>query len=470
MRKTRFRNCRSPRSRDFEHSFDAVRGGLIFAGGVNGHELWNGQGVELLPRIGVAYQLTPKTVIRTGFGLFYDTLGIYRSQAIQTGFTQTTNIIPSYDNGLTYAATLDNPFPGGVVAPAGAAGGLATALGQSLSVHPIDRKLPYAERWSFGLQRELPRGFMLEATYIGNHGVRLPVDTQINNTYLQYLSTSPVRDQATINYLNHQFPNPFYGLDSTYTQTIWRAGLLVPYPQFGSITETRSNGFSHYHAFQFQANKSFAAGYTINVSYTFSRLLDATSYLNPTDNTPWYGISSNDWPHRLGISGTWQVPFGRGKAFGSGIPKWLDYAAGGWQTAAVVTYQSGAPLTGGNVIFNGDITKVIVPPDQRSVDHWLNTSGFVTASSAQLANNIRTFPLRFSGIRGDGQYLWSLSVVKYVPLGERVKMQLRGDAYNAFSHPNMSNPGLSRTSSTFGQVTAMNGFARRIQVAARIPF
>src|SRR5215471_3824277 len=92
-------------------------------------------------------------------------------------------------------------FPGGVVAPAGAAGALATAIGQSLSVHPIDRKLPYAERWSFGLQRELPRGFMLEATYIGNRGVRLPVDTQINNTYLQYLSTSPVRDQATINYL-----------------------------------------------------------------------------------------------------------------------------------------------------------------------------------------------------------------------------------------------------------------------------
>jgi hypothetical protein len=447
-----------------------MRGGLLFAGGANGRALWNGQAVELLPRFGLAYQLTPKTIIRTGFGLFYDTLGIYRSQPIQTGFTQTTNIIPSYDNGLTYAATLDNPFPSGLAAPAGTAGGLATALGQSLSVYPSERKLPYAERWSFGLQRELPRGFMVEATYVGNHGVRLPVDAQINSTNPQYLSTSPVRDQATITFLNQQFPSPFFGLDSTYTQTISRAALLVPYPQFGSITETRSNGFSHYHALQFQANKSFAAGYTINVAYTFSRLLDATSYLNASDQTPWYGISSNDWPHRLGISGTWQVPFGRGRAFGSGIPKWLDYAAGGWQTSAVVTYQSGAPLTWGNVIFNGDITKVIIQPDQRSVEHWLNPAGFVTASAAQLANNIRTFPLRFSGIRGDGQSLWSLSVVKYVPLGERVKVQLRGDAYNALNHPNMSNPALNPATSTFGQVTGMNGFARRIQVAARILF
>ena len=93
-----------------------VLGGLNFVGGANGRDLWNGQSVEFLPRVGLAYQATHKTVVRAGFGLFYDTVGTYRSPAIQTGFSSSTTMVPSIDNGVTYIATLADPFPGGLQA------------------------------------------------------------------------------------------------------------------------------------------------------------------------------------------------------------------------------------------------------------------------------------------------------------------------------------------------------------------
>ena len=112
-----------------------VLGGLNFVDGSNGRELWSGQAINIMPRVGIAYQLTGKTVIRTGYGIFYDTIGTNRSPAIQTGYTATTPMRASNDSGVTYIASLANPFPDGLLAPAGSSGGLATNLGQGLNVY-----------------------------------------------------------------------------------------------------------------------------------------------------------------------------------------------------------------------------------------------------------------------------------------------------------------------------------------------
>jgi Carboxypeptidase regulatory-like domain/TonB dependent receptor len=451
-------------------SFKVV-GGLKFVGGNNGRDLWDQQSVAWLPRFGFAYELTPKTILRGGYGLFFDTLGTNRSPAIQTGFTATTPITNSFDNGLTFSGTLANPFPNGLQSPAGSSLGLATNLGQNLSVYSPYRPQPYAQRWSFDVQRELPAGFLLDAAYVGNRGTKLPVARELNYTPAQYLSTTGVRDQTTINFLGAAFANPFYGLNSVYGTTISRANLLKPYPEFGNISETEPIGYSWYHSLQAQIVKRFSKGYTLNVAYTYSKAMEATAFLNASDPTPWAGISTLDRPHRIVVSGIWELPVGRGRYFGSNMPRLVDGAIGGWQLGAVITRQSGAPLNFGDIIFNGDIKNIVLPKDQRSTTMWFNTNaGFVKAAGDQLASDIRTFPLRFSGIRGDGQALWNFSLVKVFPIKESVRFQLRGDCYNSLNHPNLTDPNTTVTSTAFGTITAQNGSPRSFQVSAKLSF
>jgi hypothetical protein len=156
----------------------------MFAGA--NHSLWNGQTNNFLPRIGLAYQLDDKTVLRSGYGVFYDTIGVNRTPAVQTGFTATTPIQASLDNGLHYIATTANPFPNGLGAPQGAAGGLATNLGQALTVYPVNRLQPYSQRWTFNVQRLIAKEFLFEAGYVGNKAVHLPVDRNLNAVPNQY--------------------------------------------------------------------------------------------------------------------------------------------------------------------------------------------------------------------------------------------------------------------------------------------
>src|SRR5262249_4605838 len=156
------------------------------------------------PRIGVVYELTPKTLVRAGYGLFYDTIGVNRSAAIQTGFTATTPINASLDNGLTFVATTANPFPSGLQSPAGAGGGLTTNLGQSLTVYPVRRQQPYAQRWAIGVQRLLPGEFLIDLSYVGNRGDHLPVAREINALDPRYMSRSSERDQKAIDFLSEK--------------------------------------------------------------------------------------------------------------------------------------------------------------------------------------------------------------------------------------------------------------------------
>jgi hypothetical protein len=217
--------------------------------------------------------------------------------------------------------------------------------------------------------------------------------------------------------------------------------------------------------------KRFSHGFSAKVSYTFSKLLDATTFLNNTDVKPWYGVSSLDRTVATAINGVWNLPLGRGHALASQAPKFLDAVIGGWQVSALIIRQSGDPLAWGNIIFNGDVNTINLPKQDRTTARWFNTgAGFVTTAAQQLANNLRTFPMRFAGIRGPGQSLFSLSAGKNFVLRERLQFQLRIDAFNAMNHPNFTDPNLTVTSAAFGQITAMNGYARNVQIAAKLRF
>jgi hypothetical protein len=446
-----------------------VLGGLMFASPQN-RNLWNQGPGNLLPRFGIAYQLDSKTVIRSGYGIFFDTIGVNRSPAIQTGFTATTPVIASYDNGVHYAANLENPFPNGIQ-PGGSPSGLTTNLGQALYVYPTYRNQPYAQRWTFDLERTLPGRFLLDAAYVGNKAIHLADARDINAVPNQYLSTTGTRDQATINYLTQTFPNPFYGINSVYPATIARADLLRPYPEFGDIYVNDNNGYSWYHALQVRAEKRFSDSYTMNVDYTWSKFMEANSFLNPGDTSLYRSISQYDRPQRIAITGIWSIPFGRGLHFGSNIPKPLDLAIGQWQLNAFIAQQSGPPLAFGDVIFTGaNAGQINLPSNQRSVSEWFNTSLFVRFSSAQLAEDVRTFPKYFSNVRGPNQSSWDFSLFKVFAFTERVKLQFRAECYDAFNHPNFDSPNLTVTSSNFGVISSQGSPSRQFQAALKLTF
>ena len=436
-------------------------GGLTFAGvAPNGRNYWTPERTNLQPRFGFAYQLRPKTVVRGGYGMFTASIGVNYSNTNLTGFSQSTPIQASLDNGLTYVATNANPFPGGLIKPAGATAGLLTNLGQGVSFFPDRRRHPYAQRWSFGLQQELPMRFMVETSYVGNRSSRLNINRELSFTPAQYLSTSPVRDQPTIDALGRNFPNPFAGLNPIYGTVASRASLLRNYPQFSSVQiQGDPAGYSWYHSLQSRLERRFAGGWTAQASYTWSKTMEAAEFLNTADPMPYESLSGLDRTHRLTGSGIWEIPFGHQRHWGAGWNRALDAVAGGWQLGGIYQHQSGAPLGFGNRIFSGDLKSIVQPENLRNVDAWFTpaaTAGFETNGARQLASNLRRFSLRFSSARGPNQDRWDLSMIKSFRVTERVTMQFRAETFNAMNHPNLADPNTDPTSAAWGTITGQD--------------
>ncbi|MCU0248135.1 MAG: TonB-dependent receptor, partial [Bryobacter sp.] len=225
-----------------------VLGGLTWVNqnGI-GRSPFLGEKNNIMPRIGFAYELTRNTVLRGGYGIFFNTLGVNTVLPLQTGFAQSTPIQASLDNGLTYRATTANPFPTGLLQPLGPAGGLETNLGQGLTTYYRPNLQGYSQRWSFGVQQLLPGQISLDTSYVANRGTRLDVERENNATPAEYLSRSPVRDQPRIDYLSQTFPNPFRGTNPIDGATISRANLLRPFPHSGNSTTEVPLGYSWYH-------------------------------------------------------------------------------------------------------------------------------------------------------------------------------------------------------------------------------
>jgi hypothetical protein len=389
----------------------------------------------------------------------------------QTGFSQTTPVQVSLDDGLTFVTRMSDPLPNGLIAPQGSAGGLTTNLGQSLQFYPSHRRNPYAARWSLGVQRLLPANFVLDASYVGNRGTKLEIPRELNATPNRYLSTDFFRDQETIDYLSERLSNPFAGTDPVFGSRITRAELLKPYPQFDSITLDDGAGYSWYHSLQVRAEKRFSRGYTFQLAYTWSKLMQATEFLNAADAMPYETLSESDRPHRVSLTGIWEVPVGRGRAFGAGLPAVANAILGDWQLGWIMNVQSGSPLEFGDAIFVGNVEDIALPGSQRTVDRWFNTdAGFLRDSDLQRESNVRTFPLRFGGVRGAPQYRWDLSAKKNFRLTEQVRMELRMEAINAFNHAIFLPPSTVPTDSDFGQVTDTAWLGRNWQFGLKLEF
>jgi hypothetical protein len=426
------------------------------------------------PRFGFAWQAAPKMVVRGGYGIFRNPLGASMERIIQPGFSVRTNLIPSIDSGQTFQATLRNPFPDGVQRPAPV--DISTFVGRGISFMPVSRPSPYQQRWSLSIQRELPGRMLGEVSYVGNRGTRLGVNRQFDAIPQQYMSTSPVRDQAVINYMSAQVNNPFFGMPAfagsgLTGRTVGRGQLVRPFPHFTSLTAPDPVGYSWYHSLQSRFEKRFSRGFTFNATYTWSKLMEATGFLNDTDPTPHEMISDSDRPHRFTLSGVWELPVGRGRHFGGGMHRALDLVIGGWQAQAIYQAQSGQALSWGNIFYHGDVKDIVLPRDQRTLDRWFNTDApFVRAAAAQPSWNIRTFPMYLTGVRGPGDNYWDMSLAKVIQVTEGLRLQLRTNWEGAMNTPQFSNPNTAVTNTLFGAITATKGEARRVYAGLKLMF
>lgn len=448
-----------------------VAGGVTFAGvGGQPNGVWSRDKNNFMPRVGLVYHATPKTVVRTSYGIFYAYMGVRRGDVIQSGFSNTTNLVPTLD-GVTYIATSANPFPDGITEPVGAALGVATFLGQGISFFEPNLKTPYNQRWQFGIQRELPWRTVLEITYAGSRGTALEVSRELNSVPTRYLSTLPTRDNDRNTYLTANLPNPLAGLlpgTGRNGATISRQTLFAAYPQFTGVGVTTNQGYSTYHSFAIEADRRFAKGFTIQGGYTWSKFIEATAYLNGADPLPSYVISDQDVPQRFSMSFIYELPFGVGRRLFAKAPRGVSAIVSGWQVQGIHVRQSGAPIGFGNMLFYGDIKKIPLDKGQRNIDRWFDTSMFERSNTRALVSNVRVAPLRFSGIRSPGGNNWDLSILKNTRINEKMNVQIRGEFLNAMNSPFFAAPSTDQYSTAFGTITATRGYARRIQLGIKL--
>jgi hypothetical protein len=443
-----------------------VRGGLLFASPSN-RDIYQTSG-NFSPRLGVAWKpeaLGGNTVIRSGVGLFYFSLGTFGIN--QPGFSQTTPYISTLDGYLTPAATLSNPFPT-LQKPQGSANGLATYLGQAVSFVNAEQQNPYSIRYHLDVQQQLPWNTVLEVGYAGNHAVHLAVNHNLNFIPDQYLSRSPVRDQATINALTANVANPFAGLLPGTTlngSTVQVSQLLAAYPQFTSVTLQNENiGSSYFQMFQTRIRKRFSGGVQLLANYQYSKLIEKTARLNGGDAALVKDVSADDRPQRVVVSGSWDLPFGTGKRFGGGSGWIANSLIGGWSVNGIYTLQQGAPLNWGNVLYLGGPLN----NQPRNVSAVFDTTRFERDSTKQLSNNLRTFADRFSHLRQDGVNNVDFSAMKRFNFGEHVNLEFRAEFFNLLNHPLFNGPNLTPTSSSFGTLTSQSNLPRRTQMGLRL--
>ena len=403
------------------------------------------------PRVGLAYHIRDKWVVRGGYGLYY--LGQSATGSNQ-GYSQRTNAVVTTDN-LTPAVTVANAFalqPGGqLLAAVGNSGGAASFIGQAVTVNYLNRPLPYSHQYSFDIQRELNGGILIEAGYVGNLTRKLPLTVNANYVPVSELGRRTAAGVIDTAYYTQQAANPMAGLiplnAALNGATTSRQNLLYAFPQYSGLSIANVPiGMQHYDSFQLKFSKRFAQGLTFLGSYTIAKTLEQVSLLNAQDftltdpsQTPLVKQPADqiDIPQKFNFTGVYDLPFGKGRRFGGSMPRAADWVAGGWELNWNVTYMKGWAVAYPNA---NQVRPGSAKLDNPSIPQWFDTALWVDPATnkrvaAQEPYTLRTFPLRFSDVRLPGYENWDVSVAKTFSILERMKLQYRLEAVNALNHP-----------------------------------
>jgi hypothetical protein len=452
--------------------------------------VWQPDRLNFAPRLGFAWSVAPKTVLRWGAGIFFspaETSNVATAFASNSGYSASTPFTGTVDGGLTPYRLLSNPFPDGLLQPTRNSLGASTFLGQGLNVWDSRQVMPETYQWNFDIQRELPGQILIDVAYAGSRGVHLAFrNRQMNELDPQYLSLGTA--------LNQLVTNPFYGtinVGAFAQKTITRRQTLLPYPQYTGVNVINmTSANSNYHSIQMKVDKRFSNGFGVLLAYTVGKLItDANNMFsgvggvsnNSTGTQNWYdlraerGLSEMDVSQNVVVSFVAELPFGPGKALFGSSKGLVAALAGGWQLNGISSYRTGYPLSiaatipgGGNRPNSTGRSAAITESRTRGeqLAQWFDTSAFLQPASFTLGNVGRTL----ADVRGPSIINQDLSLIKNTKLSEKVKLQLRFEYFNVFNRPQFGLPNTALGSGTFGRVDSTVLLPRVGQVAAKINF
>ena len=395
------------------------------------------------PRVGFAWSANEKTVLRGGYGIYYDQSPLAPAEALYFNS-------PFFDNNIFFPLpglplTLNDPFPSFFPLP----------LPDSALAIQRDLRTGYMQHWNFTVEREIASSSVIELAYVGSKGTKLLTARDINQ------------------------PQP----------SVLPPGLPFvprPDPRFDDINLLESRANSNYNALQARFQQRLARGFSALVSYTWSKSIDDASNFFSSAGDPNFpqnsynvaaerGRSNFDARHRLSASYSYALPFGKGLS----NDRWLYKVLSGWETFGIVTLQSGRPFTvallseidnsgtGRSILGfgNNDRPNLVGNPElsNPTTQQWFNTAAFAFPALGTFGNAGRNI------LDGPGFQNVNASLLKNTALTERVNLQFRAEAFNLFNHPNFNLPDNFLGSPTFGRITSARD-PRHIQFGLKLLF
>jgi hypothetical protein len=405
------------------------------------------------PRVGIAYSVTPKTVIRTGAGVFYGQPrgSEFSSFQLSPPFVIDTTLV---SNPLV-PDLIGRLFPRPQVRDA--AGRIL--LSPNTNVFSLDPQFRtnYTFQWNFGIQRELADGWLLDTAYVGNSAQKLTGRDLVNQAFLDPDPTRP-------------------------TPVITRR----PNPNIGDVSMVKSLDPSNYHALNVKLNKRFASGLSVLGGYTFSKAMgiggalfgDQSRQQDARNRKSEYAPLEFNQKHRFTAAWVYELPVGRGKLIGGQLSGIGDKLISGWSTQGSYTVHTGFPLTPTSSVSSNVGRQDTNRADRvcdgnlqggtRNIERWFDTSCFVNHPFGRFGNSGNGV------IVGPGVNNFDLTLMKNtaIPMGGRepLNLQFRAEFFNAFNNASFGDPNLAAGTAQFGIIRSTRINGREIQLALKLMF
>lgn len=452
------------------------------------------------PRFGIAYKAAPGLVLRGGYGVFFTINQTGASSNGYNGYSASSTFQQFYaDTKAVPWGLLRNEFPYGVAQPTGSSLGMLTQIGLAIGgpYAPWGKTTPYEQSFSLGVQRQIGQSLVVDVSYVGRKGTHLYYGGANNLNYLP----SAIGDNFARNADQYLavVSNPFFGRitdpsSSLANPTVQAYQLLLPYPQFGTVSSATEapRADSIYHSLQVRVEKRFSHGLQAVGSYTWSKSIDdaslsgtnygwlggAASLQNPNNLSAERSLSQFDTPHIVQFAYVYELPLGKGRPLLSHLHPVLEAIVGGWQTGGNWRFTSGFPLgiteTGGQAIPTWGqyptLTGKLLRAEPFNLTQYFANPEAVSVSAPYTLGNA---PRTLSTLRSPGFQNVSAALFKDFSLAkihEGAKLQFRAEMFNVFNHVQFAAANTTVGDPQFGATTSQANNPRDFQGGMKFEF